>query len=573
MPRCSKPENCRCTHKRAFFMSISQSFHESEGYAEDFFSISENKYYTEAEVGDIFRNKNEGDLATITFNIESLPLHFDELEYTLGKMESKIDIIGITETKISDVVNAHYHPNLEGYTFYDTQSSTTKGGAGVFIHNSLSITERTDLDFSIPGLFETVWLDIETSSAHKKVVVGIIYRHPGYTDIPFFTRELEKTLSLLNRSESKYYLCGDFNVALQNIDDKANIEFFVNMMYSNYCVNMINKPTRFPRGAQPGGPSILDHFYTNHTETVKEIGIMLNDITDHRPIFAIIGEKSRRKDIKGDIYVRDYSNFDINAYNVSLSQFSYCVTDNLDTKITKLQTHIAKCVNDHIPLKKLTNKDKRFLGKPWISKSIKVSIERRKKLYRLSQVNHPNQRTRITTYNKYKKKLEKILFLAKSKFYRKKIAECKANSKALWRVINQITSRKKKAKTTIEKLTLSGNKVVTDPSSIANELNSFFVNVGPNLASKLPRSTQHYKSYLRNSPVESFILLPTNSEEVLANIKTFSNSNSLDPHNISSKNVKLGAESLSPIFTPFINECFAEGYFPKSLKIAKVTTI
>ena len=194
----------------------------------------------------------------------------------------------------------------------------------------------------------------------------------------------------------------------------------------------------------------------------------------------------------------------------------------------------------------------------------------KKKLYRLSQVNHPNQRTRITTYNKYKKKLEKILFLAKSKFYRKKIAECKANSKALWRVINQITSRKKETKTTIEKLTLSGNKVVTDPTSIANKLNSFFVNVGPNLASKLPRSTQHYKSYLRNSPVESFILLPTNSEEVLANIKTFSNSNSLDPHNISSKKVKLGAEARSPIFTPYINQCFAEGYFPKSLKIAKV---
>ena len=59
------------------FMSISQSIEDSGGYTEDFYSVTENKYYTEGEVGCLFRNKSERDFSIITFNIESLPKHFD----------------------------------------------------------------------------------------------------------------------------------------------------------------------------------------------------------------------------------------------------------------------------------------------------------------------------------------------------------------------------------------------------------------------------------------------------------------------------------------------------------------
>ena len=88
---------------------------------------------------------------------------------TLEKMEAKLDIIGVTETKITDKVNSYYNPNLAGYTFYHSRSSTTHGSAGVFIHNSLNVTLRKDLDISIPGISETVWLEIESSSEEKNV--------------------------------------------------------------------------------------------------------------------------------------------------------------------------------------------------------------------------------------------------------------------------------------------------------------------------------------------------------------------------------------------------------------------
>ena len=127
------------------------------------------------------------------------------------------------------------------------------------------------------------------------------------------------------------------------------------------------------------------------------------------------------------------------------------------------------------------------------------------------------------------------MFVAKSKFYRKKIEKCKANCKALWKVINEITSRKKKVQTFMKKLKLSDGRIIIDPTMIVNELNSFFVNVGPNLASKISESSKSFNSYLRNGPSESFVLFPTDVMETFTTINSFSFSNTEDPNKITPK--------------------------------------
>ena len=66
------------------------------------------------------------------------------------------------------------------------------------------------------------------------------------------------------------------------------------MMHSNSTVNLINKPTWFPRGRQRGAPSLLDHFYTNQTAKVTNIGLLVNDISDHLPIVATISMQTKK---------------------------------------------------------------------------------------------------------------------------------------------------------------------------------------------------------------------------------------------------------------------------------------
>ena len=123
-------------------------------------------------------------------------------------------------------------------------------------------------------------------------------------------------------------------------------------------------------------------------------------------------------------YIRDFKNFNSDKFNESLSRFTVSDSDNLDTNFHNLHNHFVNCVNHHIPMRKRSKRELKFAMKPWISNSMKNSIVERNRLHRLSRIKHPNQRARITKYNKYKKTLEKILSAAEIKFYSHKMDAC-----------------------------------------------------------------------------------------------------------------------------------------------------
>ena len=144
--------------------------------------------------------------------IRSLPLRINDLTNTFSTLDFCPDIIGLSETKITAKANSHYNPCITGYNFFQSQSSTCSGSVGVFVKNSFVVKIRNDLDITVPGLFETIFVDIEHENRRKKITFGIIYRHPGFTDIPFFQRKLESTLEKLNRSQNSFYLMGEQTV-------------------------------------------------------------------------------------------------------------------------------------------------------------------------------------------------------------------------------------------------------------------------------------------------------------------------------------------------------------------------
>ena len=539
-------------------------------------NIEETEYYSHERLKNVISKKQGNEITVICHNIRSIPRNIDDFNNALAMLEFCPDIIAFCETKVTTIVNTDYNPHIENYTFYESQSSTTHGSVGVFINKAFAIDIRDDLDISVPGIFETVWFDIEHKRGGKKSTVGIIYRHPGETDIPFFQRKLAASLAKLNFKNSDYYLIGDFNVDSLSYDEVYNVKDFIDMMHSYSVINLINKPTRFPQGAQPGSPSLLDHFYTNQPNKVTNIGLLVNHITDHFPIVATISINSKK--IHGNNinpYIRDFRNFDIESLNRSLNNFIDIELQDLDTRFENLHTHILSCLNKHIPLRKRTKKEMKFAFKPWITRALQISIVERARLFRVSREVHPNQSERKKKYNKYRKKLEKALFAAKCKFNSDQIRKCQNQSKALWKKINEITQRKTKTNSFLKKIQLENGKFIENSSEIAKELNQYFVQVGPKLAEKLPPSETSFEEYLssNNSPLESFIINPTNNIEVFNTINSFSSSNCEDPVKISPKLYKLCATSISGILTKMINKCFLLGYFPKSLKRARVIPI
>ena len=149
-----------------------------------------------------------------------------------------------------------------------------------------------------------------------------------------------------------YYIIGDFNCNLLKASEYPNIVEFANTMHSLSAVNVVNKPTRFPRGDQRGDPSLLDHLWTNQPHHISKVNLIIDPISDHTPMtFSISMNKKVSKTYPSNIFTRDWSHFRSDEYNDSLIEFTHIYDTNVDIhkKFFNLQEHIDKCAEAHAP--------------------------------------------------------------------------------------------------------------------------------------------------------------------------------------------------------------------------------
>ena len=104
---------------------------------------------------------------------------------------------------------------------------------------------------------------------------------------------------------------------------------------------------------------------------------------------------------------------------------------------------------------------------------------------------------------------------------------------------------------------------------IANEFNNYFVNVGSNLAAKIPNSEKHFSNYINksNNTLNETNLTEKEFQDAFQSIKT-NKASSFD--DISSNVIKSMYDKL---FTPLFHICDISlkfGCFPDKMKIAKI---
>lgn len=177
---------------------------------------------------------------------------------------------------------------------------------------------------------------------------------------------------------------------------------------------LINKPTRFPIGLQKGKPSCLDHLYTNVPEDITSLGIIISDLSDHSPIFSLINAKPKK--LKGkNIFVRNYTNFDNEKFCSTLSKYSEFRLEgqSIDEKFHNFQKYFEECVNTFVPLRKLTRKEVKFKIKPWLTKGIQKSIQKKNHLYKL--LRYHNRIDLEWRYKMYKTTISKLIHKSKKK--------------------------------------------------------------------------------------------------------------------------------------------------------------
>ena len=99
-------------------------------------------------------------------------------------------------------------------------------------------------------------------------------------------------------------------------------------------------------------------------------------------------------------------------------------------------------------------------------------------------------------YKDYKQLFEKIKKDSKKNYFQEKLSFCKNDIKNAWKTLKDVIRKTKINENRLPKKIALENKEITDQKTIAEEFNEFYVNVGPNLASKIPQNNNDYKLYL-----------------------------------------------------------------------------
>ena len=130
----------------------------------------------------------------------------------------------------------------------------------------------------------------------------------------------------------------------------------------------------------------------------------------------------------------------------------------------------------------------------------------------------------------------------------------------------------KTTKKEINCLNINGNEE-TDPGILSHTFSSFFSTIAQKIESKLINTTKHYTDYLTEPTTNTFILTPTNTEEIGDIIKTLNIGKSIGPNRIPTRLLKQFYKEISIPIEKLIDLSFETGIFPDALKLARIIPI
>ena len=140
-------------------------------------------------------------LSLFHINACSLNKSFDDLQYLLSCTKNNFDIIGVTETRITNQLSLLNNLNLNNYSHEFTPTETTTGGTLPYIANHLSYKCRNDLHIYKKNELESTFIKIINP---KKM--GVIYRHPSMYLTDFNSNYLNKLLENIFKEQKYIFL-------------------------------------------------------------------------------------------------------------------------------------------------------------------------------------------------------------------------------------------------------------------------------------------------------------------------------------------------------------------------------
>ena len=524
-----------------------------------YFSVEE----TKANIKDF---TSENFFSILHVNIRSMSKNFQKLKLMLHECDHNFSIICLTETWCSDESFRNNSnlilPNYD--SIHLGRKDKRGGGICVFISKELSFKQRKEFSISDENS-ELISIEIINKRC-KNIIVNTCYRPPNAKITPFKIH-ITSIFQRLSKENKKVFFIGDFNMNSLDYTTNDKVRKFIDLMFSNGMLSVINRPTRISQNKF----SCIDHIYTNSVINSNTIsGIVKTDISDHFPIFIIEqGVNITTYPDKIEKQARLINDKNLTKFKNTLNERDWAMLLNMhdpNTAYDIFTKQFLKLYESCFPLKKIVVKRKNLLS-PWITAGIMKSSKQKQKLY-VKFLKHRTF-TNEKNYKNYKQLFEKVKLKSRIQYYSSQFKKYQDNAKETWRIMKEITGKIKVLDDTFPHKIIINNKEISDEKIIADEFNSYFINVGTNLAAKIPHSGKHFSDYLSES---RHIL----SEEQLT-INEFR-----EAFQSIKRNKACGFDEISPnvvkssyeeLVIPLFHICklsLQSGCFPNQMKIAKV---
>ena len=211
------------------------------------------------------------------------------------------------------------------------------------------------------------------------------------------------------------------------------------------------------------------------------------------------------------------------------------------------------------------------MSKPWIPNELIKMINVRNKLFQRKK-RQPNNLNIKNLYKLFRNKINREMKKSKRDHYNQFFENNSNNLKKTWEGIRSIINTKDSNKSNITQLKIN-KTIINNLKKIVEEVNNYFVNVGPNTERSIPRNPVTKPNlYLKNMIQVNFLIAHISNDEVLTIIKTLENK-STGPQSIPIKLLKLIPDLILAPLCRIICMSFSIGKYPDALKICKTIPI
>lgn len=321
---------------------------------------------------------------------------------------------------------------------------------------------------------------------------------------------------------------GDMNIDLnENTDDS---QIYLDTLGEYGYNSAINTTTR------PQSGTCIDHIFIKSKKTNLESIIPLTVetcITDYYTILMqiIFNDKYAKETTANSKFYKQINEGKLIQIIKSTDWKYFFEINDLENSVTEFVRLVQTAIDGSSKLIKVKNKD--IKRKPWVTRSLLESINRKNTMYARLKKNPQNEILK-TEYNIYRKVLEKAIKDTKMKYYKNKIEQGGADSKRLWQLVNELT--KARQHTDISLMQTEDGNITCDPIIISEKFNSFFSNVGANLAKNIKQDRNYTETEIKSD--HTFFFFPTDVYEIQEIILQLKNKKSPGPDGLKSETLK-----------------------------------